>query len=108
MNEAQLMWEAYHKHLAELAEKYIGKQVIERRDELDPYHKRMWYINRIKDLMRSKGICDDRIRRCKYDSPTYKFYNVRGQELEHLADNLAMDLMDLMIEQAGKMNLPNA
>jgi len=97
-------WEAiYRKRMADheakiaaLAEKFIGKQVLARRDkQRDLWSKKQWYVHRIKHLMHSAGACHHALQRCKYDSPTYKKYDQTATELELLVDELTLELLTL-------------
>lgn len=96
MNDFATMMAYHDVKMGLLAEKYIGKQEMARGLAIsDVQSRKEWYINRIKELMFQAGRCRERLRRCKLDSATWKRHETVEQECKLLADNLAIDLMQL-------------
>lgn len=96
MNDWQASMEEHNRQMSLLAEKYIGKKEMDRGLAMsDLWFKKQWYWNRLRDLAFQAGKNNQRLRRCKLDSPSWKRYEKAEQECLMLADNLALDLMAL-------------
>jgi hypothetical protein len=96
MSDAEAMMAEHNRKMALLAEKYIGKQEMERGLAMpDLWFKKQWYCNRIKELGVQAGRTNMRQRKCKYGSAKWQYYETIEQELLLLADNLAIELVAL-------------
>jgi len=86
----------HNQKVAEFAEKYIGKQEINRcKTMTDVYFQKEWYIQQIKRLMYQSGRSSVRLRKCKYNSPKWQQYLQVEKEIELLVDALSLELKSL-------------
>lgn len=91
--DAETLMDDHNKQMNDLAEKYIGKNVMQRGLSIpDAWSKKQWYVNRIKELMFNAGKACIRQQKCKCHSPKWEYYETMQQELSLLADELGSDL----------------
>ena len=95
-DDIKKFWDSHHNQMNDLIEKYIGKHRLAVGNEVpDVWFKKQFYINRIRDLMFQAGRCNQALRRCKPDSPTWEKYEKTEQELNLLAEHLAGKVLSM-------------
>ncbi len=86
---AAQFWASHKKQMDDLTMKYIGKgQMDHGLSMTEPWAKKHWYLHRIGELFYQAGRCNQRLRRCKPDSPTWKKYEDAENDMKLLAEHL--------------------
>lgn len=88
-------WEESNRKEEALLQEYVGATCLALgRAITDPWGKRTWFGNRIKDMGRIAGIQEALQLRCRRtDSEAYQRYEKRKRDAESVAASLLLELL---------------